>query len=167
MFSVASLAMAIAIMTFLPRPVSLSTAARSRRTADGPDANATVASTRPQLRCAARAAFANPVTRTALAIIAASHMAMVAVMSVTPAHLRYTHHTIHEGAAADQHVLTLIGLVISLHTLGLFTVGLVTVVTATILHSRGRLTQSTDAITITLSRRLYDRLTRPAFRRAR
>nr|MDT0667853.1 MFS transporter [Micromonospora sp. DSM 115978] len=64
-FSVVSLAAASAIMAFLPRPAA--PAATGTPGTPGTPAPA------PQLRVAARAAFANPVTRTALVVVAASH----------------------------------------------------------------------------------------------
>ncbi len=62
---------------------------------------------------AARVVFADPAARLGIAAVAAGHLVMVGVMSMTPVHIQeYTHNH------AD--VLTVVGVVLSLHIAGMY-----------------------------------------------
>lgn len=64
---------------------------------------------RPGARAALRWAFAHPVARFGVLLLVIAHAVMVGIMSMTPVHLGH-----------DGHGLRIVGLVISLHILGMY-----------------------------------------------
>jgi hypothetical protein len=65
------------------------------------------------LRAGWRAVLANPAARLGMAAVAAGHLVMVAVMSMTPVH-------IGSGTADHAAVLRVVGIVLSLHIAGMY-----------------------------------------------
>ena len=71
-----------------------------------------VTTRRPRVRAALRLVLGIPKARFALVSQVLAHLVMVAVMTMTPVHLE--HHTPHH------HVVTVVGIVISFHVIGMF-----------------------------------------------
>ena len=103
-FSLVALLLALTVVLVRLRPDPL-VEARRRRLDDGDPDEATHGSVLRGLRVAA----ASPVARLGLLTLALGHATMVSVMVMTPLHMR------HGGAA-----FTVIGLVISVHVLGMY-----------------------------------------------
>jgi MFS family permease len=99
---VASFTVAAAVVLTLLRPDPLLTARRL----SGADVGA---APRPSLRGSLRTVAASPGARLGLTAVASSHAVMVGVMVMTPVHMG------HNGAA-----LRVIGLVVSVHVLGMY-----------------------------------------------
>jgi MFS family permease len=102
LFSIASFGLAVAVVTMLLRPDPLLTA---RRLSAARDAGPPQASLRQSMRVVA----GSPGARLGLLAVATAHAVMVGVMVMTPVHMG------HDGAT-----LRVIGLVISVHILGMY-----------------------------------------------
>ncbi|MEV4622848.1 MFS transporter [Asanoa sp. NPDC049573] len=69
---------------------------------------------RPTSRDGFRAVFGSPVARLGVAAVAVGHLVMVGVMSMTPVHIDM------EPGHADADVLRIVGLVLSVHIVGMY-----------------------------------------------
>jgi MFS family permease len=106
-FSALLFLLAAVLLALLMRPDPMHVARRiSGASATGPAQNA-------GMRAALSAVMAQPAARLGIAAVAAGHFVMVAVMAMTPIHIRGAG---HEAA----HTLRIVGVVLSLHIAGMF-----------------------------------------------
>ncbi len=123
-FSALAFLTAAAVITLALRPDPLLTARtfvdvpaeaaqREDRSLRGPQSQASSTARTRGMGAAVRVVLANPSARLGIAAVAVGHLVMVAVMSMTPVHI---------GAYVHQHgdVLRIVGLVLSLHILGMY-----------------------------------------------
>jgi MFS family permease len=106
-FSALLFLLAAALLALLMRPDPLHVARRIS------GASATGAAQNAGMRAALSAVMARPPARLGIAAVAAGHFVMVAVMAMTPVHIRGAG---HEAA----HTLRIVGVVLSLHIAGMF-----------------------------------------------
>jgi len=104
-FSAIAFMAAAALITALLRPDPLLTARRVAGTSS-------VDARRGSVRDAARAVIARPAARLGVAAVAVGHVVMVGVMSMTPVHI--------DMGPAHGDVLRIVGLVLSVHILGMY-----------------------------------------------
>lgn len=110
-FSCALFVVAVLLLLSLLRPDPM-VVARQAETAAA-TANATDARTHGGMRAALRVVAAAPPARLGIVAMAIAHIVMIAVMSMTPVHIR--------GAGYDAaHTLRIVGVVISAHVAGMY-----------------------------------------------
>jgi MFS family permease len=106
-FSALLFLLAAVLLALLMRPDPMHVARRIS------GASATGAAQNAGMRAALSAVMAQPPARLGIAAVAAGHFVMVAVMAMTPVHIRGAG---HEAA----HTLRIVGVVLSLHIAGMF-----------------------------------------------
>jgi MFS family permease len=111
LFVVAALVLLVGLR---PDPIIVARAWASAAAAPAkPDAAALRDVRGPGMRAALSAVLSDPAARLGLAAVAIGHVVMIAVMAMTPVHIRGAG---HEAA----HTLRLVGIVLSLHIAGMF-----------------------------------------------
>ena len=112
-FSAALLGLAALLLIVLLRPDPFVVARRTENAGNTADARATHDRAAGGMGAAFRAVAAAPAARLGVTAMAVGHVVMVAVMAMTPVHIRSAG---HEAA----HMLRIVGVVISLHIAGMF-----------------------------------------------
>jgi MFS family permease len=121
-FSALAFALAALLLLLLLRPDPLLVArgrARAAASASGPDPSARVPAAGGGLLATWRTVVSRPAARLGVAAVAVGHLVMVGVMSMTPVHI---------GAGGHHHdaVLSIVGVVLSLHIAGMYALSPVT-----------------------------------------
>jgi MFS family permease len=114
-FSAALLASAAIVLLVLMRPDPMVVARKLRARGDerAPGAGAVHAARDQGMQAALRYVWARPNSRLGVSAMAVGHLVMVAVMAMTPVHIR--------GAGHDAaHTLRIVGVILSLHIAGMF-----------------------------------------------
>jgi MFS family permease len=112
-FSAALFALAALLLVMLLRPDPMVVAQHAHSARVGAAAAATHAARAHGMGAALRAVMAIPAARLGIAAMAIGHIVMIAIMSMTPVHIR--------GAGHDAaHTLRIVGIVISLHIAGMY-----------------------------------------------
>jgi len=114
-FSALAFALAAVLLWLLLRPDPLLLSRTRDKAAKGE--SPTVAAAPGGLRVAAAEVFASPAARLGIVSVALGHTVMIAVMSMTPVHIGETNHG---------DVLTIVGIVLSVHIAGMYAFSLVT-----------------------------------------
>ena len=111
-FSAGLFLLAILLLVTLLRPDPMLVAQRQQRAHATSDARAH-ADRRGGMRAALQVVLASPAARLGVSAMAVGHVVMVAIMSMTPVHIR--------GAGHDAaHTLRIVGVVISVHIAGMY-----------------------------------------------
>jgi MFS family permease len=112
-FSAALLGLAALLLLVLLRPDPMVVARSVERAERDADANAAHDRVAGGMRAALRAVAALPAARLGVAAMAVGHLVMIAVMAMTPVHIR--------GAGHDAaNTLRIVGIVLSVHIAGMF-----------------------------------------------
>lgn len=112
-FSIALFALAVLLLLVLLRPDPMVVARRAENAGAEATAHAAHDRARGGMRDALRVVAASPAARLGVVAMAVGHLVMVAVMSMTPVHIR--------GAGYEAaHTLRIVGVVISVHIAGMY-----------------------------------------------
>jgi MFS family permease len=112
LFSAALLALAALLLVILLRPDPM-VVARRAESANRTDVHAADHPVHGGMRAALRVVAATPAARLGVSAMAIGHLVMVAVMAMTPVHIR-------DAGYEPAHTLRIVGVVISVHVAGMF-----------------------------------------------